>query len=274
MNWQDWTADALSVERLLREQNGAVAADAAPRMAQETRVEIAGMSALKCIPAECTHTVPHVFVHGGGWVFGSSVASLGLIRRIAAQTSRPVVSLDYPLSPEHPYPRAIDTVTRTLEEMAQTTGVAGIIAGSAGSQIALHAVSSARGTRPRAGLLFCGAFGQSLDTWSHIAFGDGSAQLGTQDMQRFLTAYAMPQSAPQPDLANVPPLFLSIGDCDPLLQDSLQVHAAAQHHNGSVLEVVPNARHGFMNDWYKNPRIDRAVTDALDWLEKACAVVD
>jgi acetyl esterase len=203
-------------------------------------------------------------------VFGSSIGSLGLIRRIVAQTHRPVVSLDYPLSPEHPYPEAINRVTRALAEME----TAGVIGGSAGAQIALHAVSRLEDAGPRAGLLFCGAFSQNTDTWSHCAFGNDTGQLTTERMERYLAAYGMPKDAPLPNLANIPPLFLSVGDSDPLLDDSLQVHASAQSFNGSVLEVIPHAHHGFMNDWYKNHRIDRAVSDALDWLENICTTME
>lgn len=269
MEWQDWEPNALANERHRRESSGAAAARAAPEMEQETRIEIAGVSALKCVPKDCRWSVPHIFVHGGGWIFGSSLQSLGLIRRIAWQTARPVISLDYALAPEYPYPQAIKDVSTALTETAGNDGVAGIIGGSAGAQIALHAVSRTAGLGLRGAVLFCGAFGRTTDTWSHRVFGHG--KLGTEDMQRYLNAYAMPDDVPPLNFLTLPPLFLSVGDSDALLDDSLQLHAAVQQGNGSRLEIVPDAAHGFMNDWYTSPRIDRAVTDALDWLEQRCA---
>lgn len=268
MEWREWLPDVLAVERLRRETNGLTAAQAAPEPAAETRLEIAGVPALKCVPRGCRSSVPHVFVHGGGWVFGSSLQSLGLIRRIASQTLRPVISLDYALAPEHPYPKAIEDVSAALAEIAKSDGVVGIIGGSAGAQIALHAACGTEGSGLRGALFFCGAFGQTTNTWSHRVFGQGHEQLSTDDTQRFLNAYAMPNETPAPDLSNLPPLFLSVGDSDPLLNDTLQLHAAAQQGNGSRLEIVPGAVHGFMNNWHTTPRIDRAVTDALTWLEE------
>jgi len=283
MEWRDWEPKTLAAERHRREVNGAVAARAAPEMELEARIEIAGVPALKCMPKDCRSSVPHIFVHGGGWVFGSSLQSLGLIRRIAAQTARPVISLDYALAPEHPYPQAIEDVAAALTELAGSDGVAGIIGGSAGAQIALHAVSKSVGSGLRGAVLFCGAFGQTTQTWSHRVFGQGpiqgfwqgqrqgQGQLSTNDMQRFLNAYAMPVGTPSPDPSNLPPLFLSVGDSDPLLDDTLQLHAAVQQGHGSELEIVPGAGHGFMNNWHTTPRINNAVTDALDWLEQRCA---
>ncbi|MCR9237764.1 MAG: alpha/beta hydrolase [Alphaproteobacteria bacterium] len=283
MEWRECAPETLATERHRREAAGAVAARAAPEMELEVRIEIAGVPALKCVPKVCRSSVPHVFVHGGGWVFGSSIQSLGLIRRIAWQTARPVISLDYALAPENPYPRAIEEVSAAMTALVESDGVAGIIGGSAGAQIALHAVSRTIGSGLYGAVLFCGAFGHTTQTWSHRVFGQGpkqghrkgqgpgQGQLSTHDMQHFLNAYAMPVGPPFPDPSNLPPLFLSVGDLDPLLEDTLQLHAAVQQGNGSNLEIVPNAGHGFMNNWHIIPRIDNAVTDALDWLERRCA---
>lgn len=283
MEWREYAPETLAAERHRREAGGAVAARAAPEMELEVRIEIAGVPALKCVPKVCKSSVPHVFVHGGGWVFGSSIQSLGLIRRIARQTARPVISLDYALAPENPYPQAIEEVSAAMTALVESDGLAGLIGGSAGAQIALHAVSRSVGSGLYGAVLFCGAFGHTTQTWSHRVFGQepkqgrregqgsGQGQLSTHDMQRFLNAYAMPVGMPSPEPSNLPPLFLSVGDSDPLLEETLQLHAAVQQGNGSNLEIVPDAGHGFMNNWHIVPRIDNAVTDALDWLERRCA---
>lgn len=270
MDWQDLAPAARAAERQRREATGAVAARAAPEMAREDRINLAGMVALRCVPKTCTSTVPHVFVHGGGWVFGSSVQSLGLIRRIAWQTCRPVISVDYPLAPEHPYPAAIEAVTEALRQLEAADGLAGVIGASAGAQIVLHCLGRAPDIAARGAVLFCGAFGQRLDTASHQAFGTEATGLTTADMKRYLTAYAMPENMPAPDLTMLPPLFLSVGDRDPLLDDTLQIHAADKGPNGSALDVVPGAGHGFMNSWFRDASADQAVRAALDWLEHTC----
>lgn len=49
-----------------------------------------------------------VFFHGGGYVLGDLDTHDGLARALANRTGRVVVSVDYPLSPEHKYPAAIN----------------------------------------------------------------------------------------------------------------------------------------------------------------------
>ncbi|MEB3032147.1 alpha/beta hydrolase [[Mycobacterium] nativiensis] len=49
-----------------------------------------------------------VFFHGGGYVLGDLDTHDGLARALANRTGRVVVSVDYPMSPEHKYPAAIN----------------------------------------------------------------------------------------------------------------------------------------------------------------------
>jgi acetyl esterase len=49
-----------------------------------------------------------VYIHGGGWVFGSLESHDGLCCRLANAAGACVVSVDYRLAPEHPFPAALD----------------------------------------------------------------------------------------------------------------------------------------------------------------------
>jgi acetyl esterase/lipase len=49
-----------------------------------------------------------VYIHGGGWVSGGLDSSEHLCAHIAAESGAPVVSVDYRLAPEHPYPAALE----------------------------------------------------------------------------------------------------------------------------------------------------------------------
>lgn len=267
--WAELGPTDLARARADREASGLEAAAAAPGMAREERDRIAGVPVLRCEPTDVASDVPHVFVHGGGWVFGSSTQSLGLIRRIAHQSRRPVVSVDYSLAPEHPFPRAIEEVAAVVRALVSGSGVSGVSGGSAGAHIALHAVSRCADLDVPGVVLFNGAFGQTTDTWSHRAFGTTEDSLTSAGMQLAYNAYAVPPDADLPDAAILPPLFLLVGDQDPLLADTLDLYTvAAGVRPETRLEVVPGEGHGFMNRWYASPRIDAAVTDAIDWLEQ------
>ena len=67
-----------------------------------------------------------VFIHGGGWVFGTLDTHDPLCRALAAAAEIAVLSLEYPRAPEHRYPAALDTVRAavvTAVEQADTLGI-------------------------------------------------------------------------------------------------------------------------------------------------------
>lgn len=83
-----------------------------------------------------------LFLHGGGWVFGSLETHDGLCRRIAARTGTPVLAVDYRLAPEYPYPSALDDAVDALEWLTDPLAPHGlditrvVLAGdSAGAQL-------------------------------------------------------------------------------------------------------------------------------------------
>lgn len=56
-----------------------------------------------------TNTKAILYVHGGSFCIGSATASRGLTSRIAQYAQTPVLAIDYPLSPEHRYPAALNS---------------------------------------------------------------------------------------------------------------------------------------------------------------------
>ena len=85
-----------------------------------------------------------VWFHGGGWTIGSLDSHDGLCRTLAARSACTVVSVDYRLAPEHPYPDAIeDAWTATLWASRRFTGLA-IGGDSAGGHLAAVVALRAR----------------------------------------------------------------------------------------------------------------------------------
>ncbi|HKU40168.1 MAG TPA: alpha/beta hydrolase, partial [Polyangiales bacterium] len=56
-----------------------------------------------------------LWFHGGGWVLGSVVESDVDCRQLTLQSGCAVLSVDYSLAPEHPYPTAVDECYAALE---------------------------------------------------------------------------------------------------------------------------------------------------------------
>lgn len=62
-----------------------------------------------------TETPLICYLHGGGWVVGNIETHDGNSRMMAATTGYPVLSIDYRLAPEHPFPAALEDTNAALE---------------------------------------------------------------------------------------------------------------------------------------------------------------
>ncbi len=76
-----------------------------------------------------------IYLHGGGWVVGDVETHDPLCRRVANATGARVVSVDYRLAPEHPFPAGLDDAEDVLhwlwtEDPGRPLGVAGDSAGA------------------------------------------------------------------------------------------------------------------------------------------------
>jgi acetyl esterase/lipase len=88
-----------------------------------------------------------LYFHGGVYVFGDAFQAAGLAAQIAQRTRAKVISVDYRLAPEHPYPAAVDDALAAYAALLQAgTDPADIaLAGeSAGGGLAIATLVSAR----------------------------------------------------------------------------------------------------------------------------------
>jgi acetyl esterase len=207
-----------------------------------------------------------VYFHGGGFVIGSIGLMDNVARELAHGSGAVVVSVEYRLAPEHPYPAALDdceTVTRWAFANADRFGVppsALAIAGeSAGGNL-----SAALALRLResgdialsAQLLIYPAVSGSRDGFSSRQLFDGivlakattalywSAYCGGKDLSD--DQFAAPLSAKS--LEGLPPALVILGGCD-VLRDEGRAYANRLAEDGVDVEEVayPGQPHGFMN---------------------------
>lgn len=121
-----------------------------------------------------------VFFHGGGWVLGSLDGHDGICRDLAAGSGATVVSVDYRLAPEHPFPAAFeDAVAVTSAVVSNEAGVGidgkrvAIAGDSAGGNLAAAGALAARdaGQRLAAQLLIYPAVDARMTSASHDLVG-------------------------------------------------------------------------------------------------------
>lgn len=184
-----------------------------------------------------------LYLHGGGWCFGSLETHETGMRDLAADTGRTVVGVDYRLAPEHPYPTPLDDCVAAWRWLRERIGrdprFPGPVAAagdSAGGNLvlALALREQAEGRPvPDALVLLYGAFGDDFETRSYRRFAEGYG-LTRGRMMRFLRWYAgegphdelvAPLRARDAALARLPPMFLNAASLDPLLSDTLAMVA-------------------------------------------------
>ena len=211
-------------------------------------------------------------IHGGGFYMGSAAGSDVRNRRLADALGIAVVSVDYRLAPEHPWPSAPDdceTAALWLMEHAEGRfGTAKLAVGgfSAGATLA---VSTLVRVRDR----------------GVTAFSGGVLQFGTYDLaaqtpagrliadEYFLDAYAGitpdrtdPDLSPLfADLAGLPPILIAIGSDDILLEDNLAMATRLAAAGVEVdLRIYPESPHGFTG--HETPMARAALEHISAWL--------
>jgi acetyl esterase len=84
------------------------------------------------IPLRIYHPVPDearpllVYLHGGGHMAGNIEVYDPICRKLARSTGRVVISVDYRLAPEHPYPAGLDDAEATLRQIFDLLEARGI----------------------------------------------------------------------------------------------------------------------------------------------------
>lgn len=205
----------------------------------------------------------YLHIHGGGFALGEAQASDPRNEAIARNCGLAVVSIDYRLAPENPYPAGPDdceTAAWWLVQHARAEfGTERLLIGgeSAGATLAVitlirlrdhhgfNAFSGANlpfGVYDLAGTPSVNAIGPQSPTLSPGAMAWFS-QHYLQDPARWRGPDASPLYA---DLARLPPALFSVGTLDPLLDDSLFMYARwLAAGNQAELAVYPGGPHGF-----------------------------
>ena len=177
-----------------------------------------------------------VYYHGGGWVIGTLDTWEAPCRTLAVDSGCRLVSVDYRLAPEHPFPAAADDAYAALVWSAANLagGKPVVVAGdSAGGNLA--AVTSLR-ARDEGGpaialqVLVYPVADHDLATAAYAEHGDSGLFLGTKDMAWFWDQYtpntadrSNPYASPlrASDHSKLPPAYVVIAEYDPLRDDGL-----------------------------------------------------
>lgn len=206
-------------------------------------------------------------IHGGGYVLGTADMSDMANRAMAARLGCVVVSVDYRLAPETPWPGSLEDNYAALKWLSANAAELGVdpkrIAVMGGSAGGGHAAALALHARNQGGPEICFQLidfpmlddrtcvdpephpyaGEFVWTPEHNQFGWRSL-LGKEPGGDDVHETAAPARAK--DLSGLPPAFISIGSLDLFLDESLEYTRRLARAGVPVeLHVVPGAYHGF-----------------------------
>jgi acetyl esterase len=209
-----------------------------------------------------TVTGVYLFFHGGGWTIGRAHHADVNLEALARSAQVAVVSADYRLAPEDPYPAGPDDCEAAalwLVEHAQSEfGSNRLLIGgeSAGAHLTVATLLRLRdrhGMRSfsRANLVY-GAYDLAMTPSARRA-PDDTLILPRQAIEWFVAQFSVAGKESDPDvspiwadLRGLPSALFSVGTLDPLLDDSLFMHARwIAAGNQAELAIYPGAVHGF-----------------------------
>jgi len=216
-----------------------------------------------------------VYFHGGGWVIGGLDTHDDPCRFLAARSGVRILSVDYRLAPEHPFPAAAEDAlaayewtTANAERLEADSGRIAVGGDSAGANLAASVCLMARdaGLPPPAMQLLIYPVAETAGTSSsRRTFGEGFL-LTRGDMEWFEDHYLPPgvdRTDPRvalleaPDLSGLPPAYVATAGFDPLRDEGevfaqrlreAGVDVALRHHPGLVhtfanlTAICPTAR--------------------------------
>jgi epsilon-lactone hydrolase len=232
---------------------------------------LGGVPALEISVPEATSGAVVLYFHGGVFALGSARASAGLACLLARQARAKVVSVEYRLAPENPYPAAPDDALaayRALLETGIRPGRIALFGESAGGALALGTLVAARAAglaQPAAAVLYSPwldmtLMGPSMETKAavDVVLAPDRLRGNVADYAGSVDPASGELSPLFADLHGIAPLLVECGSNEVLLDDATRLAVAAAAADTEVqLAVTPDTAHVFQAS---APELGQAVT--------------
>ncbi|HYG27178.1 MAG TPA: alpha/beta hydrolase, partial [Caulobacteraceae bacterium] len=241
-------------------------------------------------PKDASETGPGlVYFHGGGYVIGDLDTHDAFLRRLAAASGVKVLSVDYRLAPEHPFPAALDdglAATRWAfdhaEEIGFDRGKIAVGGDSAGGNLSAYLGLEMRNDPERKiafQLLLYPATAMEQQTQSREELADGYV-LTREAMEWFAGHFAVQghpeQHRAEPgmadDVSGAPPALVVTAGYDPLKDEG---KAYAEKLGAAGVKVQHIEYESLMHDFYLlahvSPKVIEAIEETAQALKTALA---
>lgn len=191
-----------------------------------------------------------IYMHGGAFMQGSPETHWDITSRLASWNKQTVISVDYALAPEHPFPIALEQVGAVIRwahanaiELGIDPALISIAGDSAGGQLAAAAALDMRGEVPLiAQLLIYPVTDWDRSRPSYAENPDGPLVKPDDKVMIMYCPNESLRNSPRvcplyaASHAGLPPAFIAVGEHDPL-RDSGVVYAEALKAAGVPVEL-------------------------------------
>ena len=252
----DTAADVLTLRAVFEEVMRQV--PVAPDV-RKTPIAVGGIGAIEVTIDGTDSADVILYFHGGVYVIGSAAASVPLVSDLARRTATRVITVDYRLAPENPYPAALQDARAAYEGLLQQgvdpgrIALAGESAGAGLAMATLLALRDAGTTLPSSAFLMSPYADLTLSGESVVDKEALDPLLTPDGLRRRVTDYVADADAADPyispiygDLSGMPPMLIQVGSHEVLLSDAIRLAARAATADVAVtLDVVPGVPHVF-----------------------------
>ena len=200
------------------------------------KVNLDGIQAEWLIPVNASHEKVILYLHGGGYVTGSIEDHRMMCGLLANSTEAKVLSPEYRLAPEHPFPAALDDSLKVYQwlldqgYLSKNIIVAGDSAGGGLSVATVLALKERSGSLPAAVVCLSPWVDLTLKGQSHTTKAKAEAMLQTDVLREWALCYTDESNLINPlvspiygDFHAFPPLLIQVGSEEILLDDSIML---------------------------------------------------
>lgn len=238
-------------------------------------VTIDGFSAEWICPSLPSNEQAILYFHGGGYVMGSSRAHRGIVAKFVMGSGIGALVFDYRLAPEHPFPAALDdsvAAYRWLLSQGFSPSRIAFAGDSAGGGLCLATLLAIRDKG-----ISLPAAAAVLSPWTDLKCNGNSYTrkdpLAPEGSWLVYSKYYAGESDPTlplisplyGDLAGLPPLLISVGEDESMLDDSVQF---AEKARIAGVDVKLHVGKGMVHCY---PALSPLFPEAKEALERICA---
>lgn len=228
-----------------------------------------------------------VYYHGGGFVVGSIDTHDTTCRALCQQSGCALISVDYRLAPEHPFPAAFNDAWDAVHWLWQQAATLGLDArrmavggdSAGGTLAAACAIQAAHAQMPlKLQLLFYPGMQAAASTPSRQLYANGFLLNEAQLQWMFANAVRSAQDYTDwrfspvmaDDITGIAPLWMGLAECDPIVDDSLLWADKLRCAGVPVqLELYHGVIHEFIKMGRAVPEAQQALHDAATALRQA-----